>query len=110
MDNINNRILDNEELEQVTGGNDAQLAEIADFIRQRDPQGYSEIMSAPADWQATMILRYLYAHGIQTVGVTDFGGENNYMVGSYDPNRHPKYQLDGSIKHHQLMDLIRTKL
>ncbi|MBR0419800.1 MAG: hypothetical protein IJI66_11590 [Erysipelotrichaceae bacterium] len=110
MENRNCRALDNEELEQVTGGNDAQFAELSDYIRLHDPQGYSEIMSAPSAWQRTMILRYLYAHGIQTISATDFAGENKYTLGSYDPNRDPKYEVSETIGHQQLMNMVRSKL
>ena len=84
----NNRIQD-ELLGQVSGGNDAQYAEIMDYIAIHDPAAYAVIQSKPERWRVSYAMRYLYDHGVPVVMTTDSLGDNVYSKRENKPSIAP---------------------
>ncbi len=105
----NNRIQD-EMLGHVNGGNDAQYAEILEYIGKRSPAAYAEIQTKEGMWKVMYIVRYLYDHGIPVVMTSDFGGENVYVLGTLDLEKRNILETRGDLSHAELMALIRQTL
>ena len=105
----NNRIQD-ELLGQVNGGNDAQYAEILEYIGKVDPAAYAEIQAKEGMWKVMYIVRYLYDHGIPVVMTSDFGGENVYSLGTLDAEKRHIQEMAGDLNHAELMAMIRQTL
>ena len=108
-ENISEMIQD-ELLETVSGGNDAQYDEILQYIKSRDPLAYDDIQSKQGQLKLMYIVRYLYDHGIPVVMVSDFGGDNCYTLGSLDPVTKRIKDINEDISHAELMAMLHSTL
>ena len=99
--------IDDEELEHLAGGNDAQFNEILEYIRSRDLDGYNEIMNFPC--REVGVIRYLYDHGVPVIMMTDWNGMNMYTTGTFDRTTR-KYTEGRKIDHNELMVLLRNTI
>lgn len=102
--------LQDEVLEEISGGNETEYQEIIEYLRIHDPEGYARIMSAPPAARNVMMIRVLYDHGVPVLTCTDSCGHNIYGLGSYDANRKNKYDITGHASQAELMSMIREKI
>ena len=110
MEDMKNRSIQDELLEQVSGGNDAQYAEIMDYIAKHDPAAYAVIQSKPERWRVSCAMRYLYDHGVPVVMTTDSLGDNVYVLGTMDIENRKITETSGRLHHAELMALIHKTL
>ena len=107
MDELKKIKVNDEVLEKVSGGNDAEIEEIMDYIQIHDPERYDFLMHMPH--REIHLIRYLYDSGVPVVGYTDAGGTNVYTLGSVD-QRNGRITNDRNVSHAEIMAMIRVKI
>lgn len=110
MEEVKDNRIQDETLEQINGGNDAQYAEIFNYIALHDPAAYAVIQSKPERWRVSYAMRYLYDHGVPVVMTTDSLGDNVYVLGTMDLENRKITETFDRLNHAQLMDMIRKIL
>lgn len=97
--------MEQEELLRVSGGTPEQTAEILEYIRTHDPNGYAFIMNSKRQRTWT-VARYLHDKGIPITlfSLQDKVG-NMYMTGEDG-----KYSTYRDITHEELMAMMREKI
>ncbi|MBP5279655.1 MAG: hypothetical protein J6Z03_04145 [Erysipelotrichaceae bacterium] len=95
---IKERIIDEKDLNDVSGGVNAQTQEIIDYVKQHDPNGYAFIYNSkrPMEWT---LLRYLVDKGVPILTMSEYDDSNIYRIGDMDN--------DQRISHSELMELIK---
>lgn len=83
MEEVKDNRIQDETLEQINGGNDAQYAEIFNYIALHDPAAYAAIQAKDPMWRRSSAMRYLYDHGVPVVMTGNFLGEKLLCAG-YD--------------------------
>lgn len=110
MEEVKDNRIQDETLEQINGGNDAQYAEIFNYIALHDPAAYAAIQAKNPMWRRLSAMRYLYDHGVPVVMTGNFLGENFYVLGTMDLEKRQITETRDRLNHAQLMDMIRKTL
>ena len=107
MTRINSiNVLDDDAMENVSGGTERQTSELFDYVFNHDPAAWTQIASSP--YPTWMLMRYLNDKGVPIVGFCENDhGENEYVFGDRDTDN---IMTGTPASHEEVMALMREKI
>ncbi len=99
-------VLDDEAMENVSGGTQRQTQELFDYVFYHDPDAWKQITSnAYPTW---MLMRYLNDKGVPIVGFAEYDhGDNLYVFGDRDTDN---IMTGKPVSHEEVMALMQEKI